>query len=321
VSILLVAVLLLPSVAALAIADPDGISIVSSYAYRHLLEDNDQLYVFLINIDYTITGLPAETAAQAYMVRLINPVGPSLLGSAAPYAFHDSGYGLSVVMIYFAAGTTPVWNQPYVVQLVGNPAMAWVGAPPVTTGGIDQWSASPNMESSKTELANRVIELAQTLETAWAPQDLVGEYSTGLALTATGESYFNNLVPELREMMPGGYTGSTSGPDWDEREYQRTYAGTLANSLLGTPLDFTDLANSLHMSRMWTSTLISFLVLLVILYFLTRAFNVKIAMLVSGFCLIGTSLLGLTPLELGIGLGVFALFIAGFTLFYRPSGA
>lgn len=311
---------------ALATDDPDGLTIDSVYAYRHCLEAGDQLYVVEYTIDYSISGNPAENATQTYLVRLMD--GTTELGSVAPYAYFDDGYGKGYVALYFSAVDALTkgmisWPDTYTMRLEGNPMLTWSGgAPTVTsTSSFDSWSSSSGVSATRNELTARVLYMADQLEQNWGI-NMIDTSSAGSYLATYGENYFTNVIPGLQQMAPGAFAGSMLNPDWSKKTYSQDYAQDLADNAVGTPFDLSSIATALGLSTMWLSSILFIVVAGVVIYAICRWSNsTKPALVLSiPFVIIG-ALLGLIPLIIAIAFGLCALVVTAFALFYHPSGA
>lgn len=311
------------AVPVLAIDDPDDLQISSVLAYRHCLEEDDQLYFITEYIGYDPTPVPDETATEAYLAVLVDTDGITQLASVAPYSYYNDGYSLGVIAIYFSAADAPTWNQTYSIKLVGNPTLAWAGDPPEVNAGIDYWSTSTGISSTQTELASRVLTSAQTLKTAWGGSyDMVEETALGTKLTSIGEGYFMNVIPQLRTMAPDTFSSTKMEPDTPiEPTYTQGYASTLAGSVTGTPLDLTDTANALGISRMFLSTMLCLVIFGAFAAIIVPFVGVKPIIIISTPAIVAGGLLGMIPLALTIGLGAACFMLTAFILFYKPSSA
>lgn len=246
-------VLALWPVAVLAIALPTSYSIDSIEAYRHVVEQNDQLYVIKYEINYAV--LPTESAQESWLVRLMD--GANELGVTSPFAYHTNGYGKGIATIYFSANSTPAWAGAYSVRLEGNPLLVWAGGvPPSTSSAIfAKWSTSTSISSTSTELRLRILYLANELTTSWSTN--LTELSNGVTvLSASGEYYFESLFPVLRTVCPQLFGSVSVNPIKDVRTQNLSAANANDSQLIGTIFDFTPLANALHLSREWTTGII-----------------------------------------------------------------
>lgn len=318
---LVVAVLsVLPfTTSALAINDPDSMSINGVWVYRNCLEDNDQLYI----IDYTITYTPTnpdENVTEAFLVRLMD--GSSELDSVAPYDFpYIDGYGRGVAAIYFSATNAPEWEGLYTMILVGNPTLSWAGDPPsapsVSSFGLWQ---DYGIQITQEILSSRILWLAAQLDHAW-DIPMIETTASGSVLTTYGEAYFPNVIPNLRQMAPYAFSGQSTLPETDRREFTQDYSDELETGIINTPLDLTDTANLFDISRgaltavLYYGAVIAFAIIAV-----RQVGSYKPIMLFILPLVILGAFIGV-PLVITVLFGFFSLVLIGFSLFYRPSSA
>lgn len=312
--IALVAVLLaLLPVQVFAIADPDTLTINNAWAYRHLLETGDQLYLIDFTIEYAAN--PTETASDAFIVRLMD--GATELLSTTPYAYFDDGYARGVAGLYFSAADAPVWAGAYDIQVMGNPLLAWGGAIPDTTMAVANWSASTSLALTSGELASRVLILAQTLETNWSIDLIESAGGGGNQLTSYGEAYFTTVIYELATICPQIFSIQIYEPAFPAKTFGQSYATALANDVVGTPLDMSDLATKIGVSTMWVSGALYAVVCVALLILVGRgtgSSKATTALLIP--CIIVGALLGIIPLVAAIMMG----FIAGLLVLWSLFG-
>jgi len=235
----------LTAVSVLAIADPDSPPAVNAvYVYDNVLEDGDCGVLVDYFIDYA--AIPDETATESYIVAFIDTDGLTQLKSVAPYAFNEKGYNYGMAWIYFTPAEVTADSIDsadialYKVWLIGNPTVpsGWAGDPPKTIAGIDEWST---VDDPSTTLASRILYYADVLELEWAV-DLIEETSVGSRLTTLGESYFTNVMPNLRLMAPTCFSSSEIEPTVYDIDYETSF-GAVATSgtaiLVGSPVTLT----------------------------------------------------------------------------------
>lgn len=314
----LLIVVVLPATPALAIADPDTLSLDSVYVYRHCLENNDQLYLGEYTCDYSSN--PAENITQAFICRLMN--GSTELGAVAPYTYFDDGYDQGIFAIYFSSADAPSWSGSYTMKIEGNPALSWSGDPPsASTSTFDSWSSSTSIAETQNELASRILYLADKLELAWSV-NLIETEGGASYLASAGETYFVNSIEFLQLMAPGAFSGLQIDPDWETRDFSQTYANQLANSVTSTPLDVGDVGDDFGISQMWTSSILYMVGAGVALFFVARwTGSLKpVSLLLIPIIVVG-ALIGMIPLVAAVITGFLAVAITVFVLFYSPSGA
>jgi len=323
VSLALGIIIIVPGIA-LAINLPEVLQINAVWVYRNCMEDNDQLYLIDYTIDYDPDSNPLtddnpdENITEAFLVRLMN--GAVELGSTAPYAYYDEGYDRGVVALYFPAADPPGWGGTYTMILVGNPTLAWGTGPPETSvGTFDLWQDWP-ISTTQEILSSRILWLADQLELAWAV-DMIETTASGSRLTEYGESYFVNVIPDLRTMAPSAFVGQIIQPEVEKREFTGDYSGDLAASVIDTPLDLTPLADAFDLSREVVTTVLYYAAVVIFLALLvTKIRNYKPAILMTVPCIIGGAFLGV-PLVITVLAGFFSLILIAYILFYQKSTA
>ena len=319
----LLLILLLPGIwlvnalPAYAIDSPDNMSINDVWAYRHVMETNDQLYLIDYSIDYTI--VPAESSSEAFICRLMN--GATDEGQGVPYAYYDSGYGRGMIAIYLSAADAPAWNGAYTMQLSGNPTLAWSAGVPDTTIASFNWSASASTQITSYEITAKVLWMADQLEMAWSV-DMIETAGTGSVLTAYGESYFTTAIDNLREFAPKAFSGMALVPVFPTKTYSQPAQAALTAAAAGSPFDFTDLAAAWDIPLAVLGNSLWFLVIIVLLVIITKAFgSYKPAMLFSTPMVIAGVLLGVMTLQVGMVLGFFALLATAYVFFFQKASA
>ena len=311
----------------LAIGSPDDLQINSVYVFRHCLETNDQLYLVEYFIDYDpdsdpeTDDNPDENITEAYIGRLMD--GIDELGAVAPYAYYDEGYDEGIFAIYFSADDPdlPTWEGAYTMKLEGNPTLVWdAGIPSTSVAVFDLWSSSIGIIDTQSELASRILYIADQLELAWGI-NMVDSTGTGSYLSDYGEAYFTNAISNIQAMAPKAFAGSTTSPEWEYKEPTTDYADDRADSVVDTPLDMTPVADWWGVSRMWASSLLYMLGGILLLYcILSPTGNYRPLVLVSVPLIIAGGYLGMLPLIATVLIGFAAFALSIFVLFYHPSG-
>jgi len=251
-------ILLFP-VPAYAIADPDTPPQVSAvYVYEDLLETGDAGVLIDYYLDYAVN--PTETATEAYLASFIDTDGITQLQTVAPYTYQNSGYGRGLIWLYFTAAEVTADNITsgnvalYEIWLTGNPTLGWAGDPPKTIAGIDYWQ--PVGSSTATLMALRVLYYADLLELIWS-LDLIEETSLGNRLTTLGESYFVNVIPNLRDIAPSAFSAGTYDPVMEDLDYATSFGAVLTNGTgvaVGSPITLTEGANNVNVTTLGTFT-------------------------------------------------------------------
>jgi len=309
-----------------SINPPDSISINSVWVYRNCKETGDQLYIVDYTIDYTVT--PNETAAEAYMCRLLQ--SNTTLAYASPYPYHDKGYGRGVVAIYFSASAAPAWQSNFTsIELLGSPFCDWNGTLPsytVVSTNFSLWQDSePTVQ--KVAIAGKIIYLATILETEWT-EDMTSTSDNGqIVLTPYAASYFVNVIPYLGDIAPSVFPGgqspgtSVTEPDILPDTSGQGYANWLASIITGTPFDLTNLAADFGVSRGALTAIFYYGIVVFVLIVIMRGLGTYKPMMFFAlpFVILG-AFLGV-PLIVTILVGMANLFLIGWALFYKPSSA
>ena len=250
-----VLVVLLTAMPVLAIADPvSPPQVLAVYIYEDLAVDGD----LGILIDYYIeyAAIPSEPVTESYLASFINIDGITQIATVAPYTFQyagytDDGYNRGMVWIYISATDVATYlidsadEALYDIWLMGNPTVpsGWTGDPPKTTASIDLWYTAGD---SAILLALDVLRLAQDLELAWA-LDMIETTALGTRLTSIGESYFENVITNLRALAPSCFSVSTVPQVQEDIDYSTAFGATMTNgtgTFVASPLDLTEGANT-----------------------------------------------------------------------------
>lgn len=317
---IVLSVLALP---AYAIDDPDGLTVNGVYAYRHCLEDNDQLYLVDYFIDYSVTGNPTENVTEAYIVRLMN--GGAELGNTVPYAYYDDGYGRGIASIYFTAAEVTtlgiVWEGAYTIELTGNPTLSWTAAPPSTNvGTFDLWSSSTSQGATENELGARVLYFADILELAWTV-DMIESSGLGSWLTSYGEDYFTNSIENLQTICPNIFSAGMTNPIYPERDTNPpAYATALRGGITGTPLDLSAVATIAGLPTIWFTSFIFIGIMAVAAYGVSRiAGSMKPAVITLASLVPVGVMIGWLDLVVAILMGFGAIIAVAYVFFFEKS--
>ncbi len=241
---------LLPAVSALAIDEPDvPPEVPSVFLFEGLLEPGDVGVFINYNLDYSIAGIPAELVTESFLAVFVDTDGATQLKTTAPFAFTNNGYGPGVVWMYFTAAEAIALSLNsanialYRVWLAGNPTLTWVPGPdpPLTIATIDIWHTVGNIN---TLLALRVLTSAQALGPPEFPLDLIEVTSIGSRLTREGESYFENVIPNLRNLAPAVFSASTQVPVQEDIDFTTLFGAVVTGAtVVGSPVTLTSGTN------------------------------------------------------------------------------
>lgn len=222
----------------LAIADPNTPPQVTAvYIYEDLLDDGDMGVFIDYYLDYDpAPGIPTEPVTESYLASFIDTDGTTQIGAVAPYTYQgagytDNGYQRGMVWIYINVADVTAYSIDsanialHKVWLMGNPTVpsGWAGDPPKTTADIDYWQTSGD---SATLLAIRVLTFAEILELAWG-LDMIEVTALGSRLTTAGESYFENVIQNLRTIAPSCFSVSTVPQTQEDLDYSTAFGATI----------------------------------------------------------------------------------------------
>jgi len=248
----LILAIALPTVA-IAIDDPDTAPAINEVlVYDNLPEAGGIGILIDYFLDYTIAGTPTEPVSESYLVVFVDTDGgDTQLKSVAPYAFDTNGYGRGAAWIEFSDAEVTLYGlnsadiADYRIWLVGNPTIAsgWTGDPPKTTAIIDEWYEPTTKAAAGALLATDVLDYARLLGLAWT-ETLEEDTALGPRLTTMGESYFANVIQNLRDLAPNAFSTGLVSPDLEDIDYATEY-GAVATSgevclVAGSPDDITE---------------------------------------------------------------------------------
>ena len=310
----------------LAIEQPDDLSLEGVWVYRNCREEDDQLYLVLELIDYSVSGEPSYGADETYMVRLRD--GDDTLKYTYPVSYHNNGYDMGVVAIYFGPGDdAPDWEGLYTMQLLGNPFQDWPGGVPSdSTSTFDLWQDN-EIAITQSVVESRIIWLANELESDWGV-DMVTQSDEGEdVLTSYAAAYFVNVVPYMWDIAPGVFSSSeympseTVQPDIPSETAGTDYADALENLILDTPLDLTPLADIFGVSRGGLTAFLYYGAVAAGMIIIARRLGTyKPVMLLSIVPVIVGAFIGV-PFIVTALVALMALGMTGWALFYKGSTA
>lgn len=227
-----------------AIEEPDTPPQINA---TYIFQFNDGSIGMLVEYYLDYSSLPAETATEAYLVVLYNLDTSTQIKAVAPYTFVDSGYGINLAWLYFTADEVTAHGLSYTGNyeswLVGNPMLSWNATVPKTIGVMDEWIAiAPNMG-----LGLKILYYAGVLEDAWSI-DMVSATSLGNKLTTVGESYFENVIPNVRTLAPLAFSSLTTSPSYTKISYKTDFGATVTSgsgNITGSPVTLTPGVNTI----------------------------------------------------------------------------
>lgn len=194
--ILAVVMLLGVGSSALAIANPDSISIGDVYAFESVLEDGDILVYMREDVSYA--SQPSEDSEDTFLMAIYDTDGTTLLFSRAL-----NYYQHNMISIYLDADdNTLVSGTAYKVRVMGNPAIFELEEG--TTMDTRVLTAGDYRESA--DLAGIIVAQAEIFEDDWGTTLL----SSNDKLNSTGSYYFLKAIPGLSAMIPSVFSLSSS---------------------------------------------------------------------------------------------------------------
>jgi hypothetical protein len=249
-------VLTTPGVAyAAPIASPTTYDINAVDVYSPALETGDQLFIVKFEITYGVN--PTEDAGEAWLLRLKDSTGAEV-ASASPYAYYNSGYiAGGGVSFYLPASIAIAWGSAATVVIEPNPTLTWTSMPAPKSFAALAWNSATTIGTVATAVGARVRVLAIGLNSL-ASLDFAENINGVWKFTSYGEGYFDVVIPILRTVQPNLYQSTLRSPILADNQYGDTYQQNTDANLVGTPLDPTNLAAGMGLSRMWATGAIWF---------------------------------------------------------------
>jgi len=183
---------------ALAISNPDAISIGSVAVFEDVVEPGDQL--FFVRYDVSYSSEPSEDVEDAFLMAIYNPDGTTT-GYTRPLNYYQH----NIISIYLTPSQALTWGSAYRVRVMGNPGLF----SPLTEGtnmftkilGVDDYKGIEL-------LGGYLIEQAKDLQTDWG----ITLLTSGDLLNTTGAMYFNKAIPGIYNIVPDIFQVSSSFP-------------------------------------------------------------------------------------------------------------
>ena len=300
----------------MAVAPPDTFTQISARAYGSMQETGDLTLLIHYDIDY-IGALPAEAATDTIMAAWSDSSAGSIVKVGAPIAYVASGYGQGAVTVYFSAAEVTaaaiVWNDPDFSLILGNPS--FFSAPPFNSTAVE-WRA----ESGKSVIAADVVSLGGSLQGSARWVAAAKTLIDGGVLTADGETYFEQVIPNLRSIAPTLYSGSLVNPDFYEREFGYSYRDELDTYWTGTALANTwdNLSDWTSLPPVFLKVLFTLLITGLVSFYIIRFSGAPLIIIpVAGTIFAAATIVNFVPLQLTAILGFTALLIIGYALWLK----
>jgi hypothetical protein len=273
---------------AFAIGDPDSITISDIRAYDSVLESGDLLVI--VEYDLPYTSIPTETIGDAYLGRFLRST--TELNSVEPFSYNDKGYGVGIFSLYWSATQKTTDSiefddsnsEAYAITLQGKIGV-FTGSVPTTTTTTITWQ---DVSDTKDLLKLHIVELAQRFEsdTDWndgTQSNIINTASTNFGnlisvttgndqLTAVGEEYFSNAIPQIQVMVPSLFSSGVTTPDFTERSFDKSFEGNINSFWDGNWVDtrFQNLADTYRVPKRTLTTIVALFFMCLIAFFVSR---------------------------------------------------
>ncbi len=314
--------MLMPSLAVLAIADPvEGPTITQVDIYRHCLETDDMLVIVQYYVWYTdvAADLPDETINESFLGRLMDG---GEITNVAPYSYYLKGYQHGVFSMYLSASEAAgLWEDPLFVEFNGNPLLAWPGAPPATNTAVLNWHAATTAQATKILLSNAIVGIASQLSDYWSVA-LTDTVAGGTILSSYGEQYFNNAIPNLHTMCPDIFSGAVEAFVYEPETYEMSGRDRLLARIDGSPpgIALAGLATWLTIPPVIVKGALWLIVIGFIGYFIgLAAKNLSIALFSVLVMIPCGTYIGMLSLTFTLVFALLCVIALGFAIFYQRS--
>jgi len=294
------------------IAAPDTKKIDQVRSYENLLQTGDLLVVTEYTLLYDTT--PSESIHEAYLGRLFE--GSTELESVQPYAvtIPNSGYNTGIYSFYDATGFST--GSSYKVRLEGNPAL--FDNPPTIEKALDV--SSPR--TSAQLRADIVLFIAKIEPATDWNVDLIETTDDGSRFTASGENYFGNAIPKLRDFVPSLFAGSVDSAIFEEEVFETTYEESLKAYWDGTDFDksLQRLADYVTIPKTVLSSTLLLGIAAAIAFYITRSTQQNVIGVFAAVVVLSVgALVGLTTYKFVATLALLGAISMSYMFFYRGS--
>ncbi|OGN90753.1 MAG: hypothetical protein A2Z70_01355 [Chloroflexi bacterium RBG_13_48_17] len=210
----------LPAIPALALDEPDTVSLDDILLFQDLLVDGDILAVVPYEISFGAS--PDENADQTFIFLALSPDGATVNGTALAYPAYDGGYGNGVVAFYWATGMT--WEANYIFRVQENPT--YYPSPAYWDFPVNVSNYSSDSDQADA-LRNKIIDSATYLSTTFGVALTETSESGSRVLSAYGEIYYLSVIPGLQSMAPALFAVQLEDPDYSRRSWSLSLAESL----------------------------------------------------------------------------------------------
>ena len=206
---------LLVSGVALAIGDPDYVTISDVYVFGDVLELGDQLYFARYDVSYSTNQ--TEDASDTWEMALYSSSGTLVAARPLNYYQHN------IISIYLAPTQAIAWGDGHSIEIRGMVSVFYPHSPTEGTNMVTRVLTTGDYLEG-VNLGSVMLAQARELEYDWG-LDLIDKEAN--RLNTTGTTYFTKAVPNLGSMAPEivSLAVRTLSPDY--ASWNQTYAEEL----------------------------------------------------------------------------------------------
>ena len=318
------------------VAQPTNIRVLSAYAYFGLADEptadtshpNDTSADMLVLVKYRLEydTIPTQLASEAFAGRFLNS-GDRELASTTPSPYPTTnltnGYGDGLFVFYWDAALRQSQGVTWYDGTIGaGHKVAFQGTPAAFSviPGVDTPSITFRPQETATErLQEDTLQLIQELEDTWSV-DLVERLGGVAVLTAAGEDYISQVMPDMRALAPAIFQAAQESPDFRERTFGKSYSDSLQDFWSGTPIGdgFQDIADLFGIPLLIVRTGILFGIVAIVGFFaLKLTGNQGLALLTAAAVLPLGTVVGLASFTLIAILAMFCVLGLAYYFFFR----
>lgn len=215
---------------AMAMDEPDSVSLYDIEVFQDLLVEDDFLGIAPYHIPFETQ--PDNNINKTFIFSILSADGSTTIGSALAYPRFTGGYGYGIVSFYFESGT--VWDTSYIFRVQENPAFYSTPQYWDFPIGPSNYSDDTNQEDA---LRGKILDVAQDLTTEYEVDLLSTSDSGTVVLSTYGELYFLYAVPGIQSMCPKLFSVQIEEPTYEKRDWSYTLANALKTKYAGTIIE------------------------------------------------------------------------------------
>lgn len=213
---------------ALAMDEPDSVSLHDIVVYQNLITSGDMFFIVPYSIPFTT--IPDDRINETFLFRMFS-ANLTEVGAYMPYPYHDLGYGSGILQFYLPSGG--IEDEPYIFRVQQSPV--FYVSPQTWDFAIGPANYSQAADQSAA-LKAKLIEVATDLSLEYNVELLTTDEGV-VTLSTYGEIYFLNAAPGLNTMCPEMFSMRMRTPDYTRRSWDSTVATTLETRFpQGTPV-------------------------------------------------------------------------------------